>query len=317
MCAGGTRVCGGGPDRETDLTVCQSDFLMARPVRRSVLGGSALLCASWLLSGCRSALYGDALYRLQLATAGKDVMWMPSSQAISMAMLKAANTQASDVVYDLGSGDGVIPILAAKHFGSRAVGIEYNPDLVELSRRNALRAGVADRTSFMKADLFEVDFSKASVVTLYLGEAINLKLVPRLEGLKPGTRIVSNRFDLGSWRADRIINEVPDELAMLWIVPARLQGRWRTASRIGLGFEAVEIIQSHQMIELRTVGSGLAARVGEGRISGMDVSIEIQHGQSAPLSLRGSLSSDGQRLSLTATADARLTNPQAIELIRF
>jgi len=270
----------------------------SEPHRRGFLRKAGLTLSSCTLIACTSTNYGDDLYRLQLASAGKDVMWMPSSRAISMAMLQAAKTEASDLVYDLGSGDGIIPILAAQYFGAQAIGIEYNADLVELSKRHAIRAGVADRVSFKKADLFQVDFSDASVVTLYLGESLNAKLSPRLEQLRPGTRVLSNRFDLGSWRPDHIIAHVPNELAMLWIVPARVGGRWRIPADIGLGSDSIELIQSHQMIELRTVNQGLTHPIGEGRVSGSDIEFEIQRKHAPSLRLKGTASPDAKRLSL-------------------
>jgi SAM-dependent methyltransferase len=270
----------------------------SEPHRRGFLCKAGLTLSACTLIACTSTNYGDDLYRLQLASAGKDVMWMPSSRAISMAMLQAAKTEASDLVYDLGSGDGIIPILAAQYFGAKAIGIEYNADLVELSKRHAIRAGVADRVSFKKADLFQVDFSDASVVTLYLGESLNAKLSPRLEQLRPGTRVLSNRFDLGSWRPDQMIAHVPNELAMLWIVPARVGGRWRIPADIGLGSDSIELIQSHQMIELRTVNQGLTYPIGEGRISGSDIEFEIQRKHAPSLRLKGTASPDAKRLSL-------------------
>ena len=266
--------------------------------RRGFLRKAGLAFSSCTLISCVSTNYGDDLYRLQLASAGKDVMWMPSSRAISMAMLQAAKTEASDLVYDLGSGDGIIPILAAQYFGAKAIGIEYNADLVELSKRHAVRAGVADRVSFMKADLFQVDFSDASVVTLYLGESLNAKLAPRLEQLRPGTRVLSNRFDLGSWRPDQVIAHVPNELAMLWVVPARVSGRWRIPADIGLESDAIELVQSHQIIELRTTNQGLTHPIGEGKVSGSDIEFEIQRKHAPSLRLKGTASPDGKRLSL-------------------
>ena len=266
--------------------------------RRGFLRKAGLAFSSCTLISCVSTNYGDDLYRLQLASAGKDVMWMPSSRAISMAMLQAAKTEASDLVYDLGSGDGIIPILAAQYFGAKAIGIEYNADLVELSKRHAVRAGVADRVSFMKADLFQVDFSDASVVTLYLGESLNAKLAPRLEQLRPGTRVLSNRFDLGSWRPDQVIAHVPNELAMLWVVPARVSGRWRIPADIGLESDAIELVQSHQIIELRTTNQGLTHPIGEGKVSGSDIEFEIQRKHAPSLQLKGTASPDGKRLSL-------------------
>ena len=265
--------------------------------RRDFLRIAGLTASTLLLGSCTGTNYGDDLYRLQLAIAGKDVMWMPSSRAISMAMLQAAKTEASDLVYDLGSGDGIIPILAAQYFVAKAVGIEYNADLVELSKRNAIRAGVADRTVFRQADLFQVDFSDATVVTLYLGEALNAKLSTRLQRLRPGTRVVSNRFDLGSWRPDLTITEVPNELAMLWVVPARLDGRWRVPQGIGINSDSLQIVQAHQMIRLEVSRRGLSYPVGEGRIFGPEVDLELQlPDQKELLRLKGRLTSDGKSL---------------------
>jgi len=289
----------------------------SEPHRRGFLRKAGLTLSSCTLIACTSTNYGDDLYRLQLASAGKDVMWMPSSRAISMAMLQAAKTEASDLVYDLGSGDGIIPILAAQYFGAKAIGIEYNADLVELSKRHAIRAGVADRVSFKKADLFQVDFSDASVVTLYLGESLNAKLSPRLEQLRPGTRVLSNRFDLGSWRPDQMIAHVPNELAMLWIVPARVGGRWRIPADIGFGSDSIELIQSHQMIELRTVNQGLTHPIGEGRVSGSDIEFEIQRKHAPSLRLKGTASPDAKRLSLQTDLGLERSQVQLIQWDRI
>ena len=135
---------------------------------------------------------------------GKDVMWIPTAQALADKMLKLAQVTPQDYVIDLGSGDGRIVITAAKR-GARALGIEYNPDLVELSKRNAAREGVGDKARFIEADLFESDFSPATVITMFLLPELNLQLRPAILDLKPGTRIVSNSFDMGEWtgRSDR------------------------------------------------------------------------------------------------------------------
>ncbi|MBI2224055.1 MAG: methyltransferase domain-containing protein, partial [Betaproteobacteria bacterium] len=132
---------------------------------------------------------------------GKDVVWVPTSQELVEKMLDLAKVTASDYVIDLGSGDGRTVITAAKR-GARALGIEYNPDMVELSKRSAVSEGVAGKASFAKADLFESDFSQATVITMFLLPDINLKLRPKILGLKPGTRIVSNTFTMGEWQED-------------------------------------------------------------------------------------------------------------------
>src|SRR5580765_1453049 len=131
-----------------------------------------------------------------------DIHYVPTSNGVAEAMLKLANTTSADVVYDLGSGDGRIPIAAAKKFGARGVGVEIDAELIKQSNRNARKAGVADRVRFLQQDLFKTDLSEATVVTLYLSNSINFRLRSRLEQLKPGTRIVSHRFTFGDWKPD-------------------------------------------------------------------------------------------------------------------
>ena len=168
----------------------------------------------------------------QVGQPGKDVVWVPTSQALVDKMLDLAKVGPNDVVYDLGSGDGRTVITAAKR-GARAFGIEYNPDMVELSKKNAKEAGVGeDRATFMKADLFETDFSKATVITMFLLPDINLRLRPKILDMRPGTRIVSNTFTMAEWEAD--VTETVTEgcttwcTALHWIVPAKVEGAWRT-----------------------------------------------------------------------------------------
>jgi hypothetical protein len=162
--------------------------------------------------------------------AGKDVVWVPTSQALVDKMLDMAKVTAKDFVMDLGSGDGRTVITAAKR-GARAMGIEYNPDMVALSKKNAEAAGVANRATFVKADLFETDLSKATVITMFLLPQINLKLRPKILDLKPGTRVVSNTFTMDDWPADQT-ETISDECtswctALLWIVPAKVEGSWQ------------------------------------------------------------------------------------------
>jgi hypothetical protein len=172
-------------------------------------------------------------YEPYLYQAGKDVVWVPTAQALADKMLNLANVTPQDYVIDLGSGDGRLVITAAKR-GARALGIEYNPDLVALSNRNATRAGVIDKVKFIQGDLFESDFSEATVITMFLLDSINLKLRPRILDLKPGTRIVSNSFNMDDWKADQTIVVKPEEgcdnnfcEAYFWIVPAKVEGAWK------------------------------------------------------------------------------------------
>ncbi len=166
--------------------------------------------------------------------AGKDVVWVPTPQALVDKMLELVKLTPKDVLMDLGSGDGRTVITAAKR-GARATGVEYNPDMVALSRRNAQKEGVGDKVQFIQGDIFETDFSKATVITLFLLPELNVKLRPKILEMKPGTRVVSNSFTMGDWQADRTQNASEKEgctaycTAYLWIVPAKAEGRWKTS----------------------------------------------------------------------------------------
>lgn len=161
----------------------------------------------------------------QVGQAGKDVIWVPTPLTLIDKMLDMAKVTPSDYVVDLGSGDGRTVIAAAKR-GVRALGLEYNPDMVALSLREAQKAGVTDKASFQRADIFATDFSKATVVTMYLLPSLNLKLRPILLDMKPGTRLVSHAFSMGDWEPDESAY-AEDRRAMLWIVPAKVGGNWR------------------------------------------------------------------------------------------
>ena len=195
-------------------------------IRWSVLA----LCLSVAAAGAFAQATQTKPFEPQVGQAGKDVVWVPTPQALVDKMLDLAKVTPRDYVIDLGSGDGRTVITAAKR-GLKALGVEYNPDMVELSKRNATNEKVADRASFVKADLFETDFSQASVVTMFLLPDINLRLRPKILELKPGTRIVSNTFTMGDWEADAT-ERVTDGCtswctALLWIVPAKAQGTWK------------------------------------------------------------------------------------------
>ena len=135
-----------------------------------------------------------------------DIHYVPTSNGVADAMLKLAHVTANDVVYDLGSGDGRIVILAAKKYGAKGVGVELDEDLVKEARKNAMKAGVSDRVTFVQGDLFKTDLSDATVVTLYLSNSINMRLRSLLQQqLKPGSRVVSHRFEMGDWKPDATI----------------------------------------------------------------------------------------------------------------
>ncbi|MBI2296382.1 MAG: class I SAM-dependent methyltransferase [Betaproteobacteria bacterium] len=179
---------------------------------------------------------------------GKDVIWVPTPQALVERMLDMAKVTPQDYVIDLGSGDGRTVITAAKR-GVRALGIEYNPDMVELSKRNAEKAGISGRAQFVQGDIFETDFSQATVLTLYLLPSLNLKLRPTILKMKPGTRVVSHAFSMDDWQADQT-ESVEGRTAYLWIVPAPVEGAWRW-NISGSGPRDYEMVlrQHHQQVE--------------------------------------------------------------------
>jgi hypothetical protein len=179
-------------------------------------------------------------------------------------MLDMTKVTASDVVYDLGSGDGRTVIAAAKR-GARAVGIEYNPDMVELSKRNAEKAGLAGKTTFMKADLFETDFSQATVITMYLLPSINVKLRPKILNLKPGTRVVSHAFTMEEWTADQT-ESFDGRTAYMWIVPAKVEGQWQ------LPQGELALTQNFQMVAGTLRGSSGSTPVTNGKLRGDQIS---------------------------------------------
>lgn len=149
-----------------------------------------------------------------------DVIFVPTPQAVVDAMLEVAKVGPNDILYDLGSGDGRIPITAAKRFGTRGVGIDLDPRRIEEANANARAQGVTDKVQFIQGDLFEQDLSPATVITLYLLPNLNLKLRPKLLALKPGTRIVSHAFDMGDWEPQQRLT-VDNKQIFFWTVPAR------------------------------------------------------------------------------------------------
>jgi len=194
---------------------------------------------------------------------GKDVIWVPTPQATVDAMLDLAKLTPKDYLIDLGSGNGVTVITAAKR-GATAHGVEFNPDMVELSRRLAKEGHVAEKATFSQGDLFQADLSKATVITLFLLPDINRRLRPSLLELAPGTRVVSNTFDMGDWEADDKADAQCTTSwchALLWIVPAKAAGTWR------LGSDTLLLTQKYQMLE-GTLG---AAPISSGRLAGAEI----------------------------------------------
>ena len=172
-----------------------------------------------------STKLGDEKYEPRVGQSGKDVIWVPTNDAVADAMLKVAKVKSTDLVYDLGAGDGKIAIAAAKNFGATAVGIEYNKEMAELAKRNTERAGVADKVKIINGDIFVEDFSKATVVTMYLLPDLNLKIRPTILKMAPGTRIVTNSFNMGDWEPDDTVGTGYAQ-GYFWVVPGNAAGKW-------------------------------------------------------------------------------------------
>ena len=201
-------------------------------------------------------------YQPTLGQSGKDIIWVPTAQALVERMLDVARVGPNDFVIDLGSGDGRMVIAAAKR-GARARGIEYNPDMVALSKRNAAKEGVGERAEFVNGDIFESDFSQATVIMMFLYTEINLKLRPKLLDLRPGTRIVSNTFAMGGWIADQIVvaeNNCDHYcVAHYWVVPAKIAGPWQSdAIVLDFDFDRVVVAQDGRDAEFAPLRRGVA-----------------------------------------------------------
>jgi precorrin-6B methylase 2 len=232
---------------------------------RSFLILFIILFSEWLPAQDNRGING---YVPEVGQKGKDVVWVPTPPELVAVMLNIAKVTPDDYVIDLGSGDGRTVIAAAK-IGAHALGIEYNPEMVALSKRNAEIDGVSEKTEFIQADLFECDLSKATVITMFLLPEINMKLRPRILDLKPGTRIVSNTFTMGDWVADYEVTTDENwdswNIALLWIVPAKVGGIWK------LGTGELSIKQEFQMIYGTLLKDGKSSSITEGRLNGNEI----------------------------------------------
>ena len=234
--------------------------------QRIQLAVMALVVATRAVAVSAQAQAPAQTFEPHVGQPGKDVVWVPTPQTLVDKMLDMARVTPQDVLIDLGSGDGRTVITAAKR-GLRAEGIEYNPDMVELAKRNATAAGVSGKATFAKADLFESDFSKAQVITMFLLPSINMKLRPILLNMKPGTRIVSNSFDMEDWRPDQSETVTNCETwctAHLWYVPAKVAGTWRMPEG------TLTLTQQFQVIS-GTLGSAPAV----GKLRGDDITFTV------------------------------------------
>jgi len=232
-------------------------------VNKILIALAVMLSAS--VASAQQAGTATTPFEPRVGQPGKDVVWVPSPQALVDKMLDMAKLTPQDYLMDLGSGDGRTVITAAKR-GATAVGVEYNPDMVALSKKNAEKEGVAGKATFMQADLFKTDLSKATVITMFLLPSINMQLRPSLLNLKPGTRIVSNTFTMEEWDPDETFS-VPNPCvswctALLWIIPAKVQGAWKMPQG------NLTLTQQFQKLP-GTLGT---APISEGKVNGDEIS---------------------------------------------
>jgi len=279
-------------------------MIAAHLLRRSFL--TLVVCLAATVAFAQDKPAGSD-FQPEVGQQGKDVVWVPTPQSLVDKMLDIAKVTPADYVIDLGSGDGRTVITAAKR-GARALGIEYNPDMVALSQRNAAKEGMGEKAMFMKADLFETDFSQATVITMFLLPDINLKLRPKILKLKPGTRIVSNSFTMGEWQHDRSVQATESEgcqsycTAYLWIVPAQVEAVWK------LPEGELTIKQSFQMITgtLKTAGKSTAIK---GRMSGDQMTFKAgdaeYRGRVTAAGIKGTVKSGGGTGDWSASRSGR------------
>lgn len=264
--------------------------------RRPLLAATLL---AFVLTGTPATVSAQTskTYEPTYGQEGKDVIWIPTQPATIERMLRMAQVTARDTVVDLGSGDGRIAIAAAKDFGARAFGYEYNPDMVEFSKREAEKAGVSGKVEFRKADIFETDFSHATVITMYLLPHLNIKLRPIILGMKPGIRVSSHQFDMGDWKPDEV-SDIGGRRAYFWLVPARVEGDWKLAFP-GRDY-TLSLRQEYQVISGHLSPGPGQMGLRDAVLSGANIRFSFVDEQGRAHAFVGTV--DGARMSGTVTA---------------
>ncbi len=238
-------------------------------------------------------------FKPESGQAGKDVIWVPTPDEIVNAMLDMARIKPGDVHYDLGSGDGKIVIAGAKR-GANSTGVEFNPDMVGLSQRNAARAGVSERARFVQGDIFQTDFTQADVITLYLLPTLNMRLRPQLLDMKPGTRISSHQFTMGDWEPDQRTT-LSGRDALSWVVPAKIGGGWDvTIDGSNPGPLKLSLMQKYQKVEGTATWGAASAKLDSVQVNGGQVRFTVTDSKSGAHRFDGTAGHDG-RMSGTVT----------------
>ena len=268
--------------------------------RRAFISGLTL---PWAAAATRVLAQASTAHGApQIGQVSRDSVWVPTPERMIHRMLQLADTTRGDLVFDLGSGDGRVPIYAARHFGARAIGIELEDNLVRLAQRSARDQGVSHRVRFLRQDLFEADISRASVIALYLSPDGMTKLKPRLLAQKPGTRVVSHQFHLDDWEPDEVVR-VEGRTGYLWVVPADVRGAWTIS---GAGEELrVHIGQKHQMLVTSGERGGRPVNVIGARLRGNQIGFTSFDRDGASVRYAGRLV--GTALVGQTTADSGLS----------
>jgi len=254
---------------------------------------------------------GDDLYKPMSGQSGKDVVWVPTPDEMVRRMLERAKVTKEDLVFDLGCGDGKIPIAAARLFGATAKGIEYNPEMAALARRNTERAGVTDRVEIITGDIFDPQlqarFMQATVITTYLLPDLNLKLRPTLLRMRPGTRVVTHAFHMGEWEPDETFN-VEHRDGYSWIVPTNVAGRWELREEDGMD-ASIDLVQRYQRIGGTITLKGRTQPLLGPFVQGDAIGFTFVDAEGQVRSLRGTVKGD--------TLDARLRfAPAAVTTVK-
>jgi precorrin-6B methylase 2 len=240
---------------------------------RAIPKGILAALAAALLAATPAAYAQQKDFKPHVGQQGKDVVWVPTPDEVVERMLNMAQTKPEDYVIDLGAGDGKIAIAAAKKFGARSLGIEYNPDMAALAQRNAQAAGVLGKAQIVQGDIFVSDFSQATVLTMYLLPSLNMKLRPQILAMRPGTRVVTHAFNMEDWEADEA-SDVDGRRVYLWIVPANVSGRWAMELSGASGSEklSLNLDQKFQKIEGVAYLGPVLAGLRDPRLSGFRIS---------------------------------------------